>query len=789
MGKIYWTGPRESDYRDTGDLIQGSATFYGDNKTGNTAYCSKAAVRINHNLYSSDASDFILKWQLQKIEQEPDCHFMAYNPNCVFGAPQSVVERTLCLNDEALMHRIDNKIEFRKMVEGLIPLMPEMILQGKDCHYTSLREKSQFSGFDSFVIQEPVSSGGQGTYLLTRENASLVHKMITPDAEYIVTAYQKQNVPINLHAVIFDEKIQLFPGSVQIICAENHRLLYRGADYIAYTEIEPYLQDEFLNGGQKICRCLQREGYRGVVGIDAMIVGNSIYYLEVNNRFQGSSFLLNKALNKQGLPSLPMMNLYAFQGKALDKQVADKIRKLDVPYSFYTYLAEPNNQHVKTLFHRLHQEKKMECVEEVITEGYDEDQPAETYATLFSVVFNSNICSLCNRNMSVRIYQNIRGTSPIWDQKIYSRDWTAIKTALINQGAIISEEAKQYIRNHGKMRSGTYFSLDLFVNGIYMNCPLYVKYTQLSPFEIVFDSKRKKLGLTYYGKFITHVAYDIKKAFPVEKLSSGIPIEEICFLATDRLRLQNSPFCTFAKHHVACRFCEANGICNHFSEDDILEAIDVVCHSKDTMFRHILIGGLSNDVGQEIGTLQKMCACIRRYTDKPIYLMCLPPQAEHVREYYRAGVTEFGFNLEVFDRALARKYMPGKGALPIERYFEAFEAATECVGKSGNVRCAFIAGLEPMDSLLEGIETVCKMGVQPILSVFRPIPGTEMENLVPPDNEWLMELLEKSEEICRRYGLSLGPDCPACRNNTLSYVKPNEVLQVYSDRWRRDEGE
>lgn len=784
MNNIYWTGPRESDCKDAGKLIKGSATFYGDNTNGNNAFCKNAKIRVNHNLYSTDASAFILNWQLRKIEEDPTCRFMAYNPNCVFGAPDSVVKRTLCLNDENLMRKVDNKIQFRKMIEGIVPLLPAKIICGKKCSLSVL--KKIFVGFDSFVIQDPVSSGGQGTYVLNSKSETVITKLISPEVEYSVTAYQKNNIPVNVHAVIFDDRIQLLPGSVQIVCAENHRLLYRGADYITFKQIDPILQRRFLDGSKKICGLLQEEGYRGIVGVDAMIVDNEVYYLELNNRFQGSSFLINKELHNQGLPSLQEMNLRAFQGQKIEENVVEKLQKLVVPYSFFTYLAEPDNQHSQFLFCRF-QNSKVDEVEEVISEGYEECQPAEAYATLYSVVFRSNICSICDRNTSVRIHQNIKGTSATWDNKIISHDWTAIKTALINQGAIITDGAKQYIERHGKMRSGTYYSLDLFVKGIYMNCPLYVKYTQLSPFEIVFDNERNSLSLVYYGHFVVDVDYDVKKAFPVETLSSGVSIEEICFIATDRLRLQNSPICTFPKHHVACKFCEANGICNHFSEDDILEAIDIVCKSSSVEFRHILIGGLSNDVGKEIETIKKMCVQIRKYTDKPIYLMCLPPKADNVKEYFNAGVTEFGFNLEVFDRDLARKYMPGKGAIPIERYYEALSAAVECVGKTGNVRCAFIAGLEPMSSLLEGIETVCKMGVAPIISVFRPIPGTEMENVIPPDDEWLMELLVKGESICRKYGLSMGPNCPACRNNTLSYAHVNEIEQIYSDRWRRNE--
>ena len=99
------------------------------------------------------------------------------------------------------------------------------------------------------------------------------------------------------------------------------------------------------------------------------------------------------------------------------------------------------------------------------------------------------------------------------------------------------------------------------------------------------------------------------------------------------------------------------------------------------------------------------------------------------------------------------------------------------LGCTGAVRCSFIAGLEPMDSLLQGIEAVCRRGAAPILSAFRPIPFTDMAETIPPSNEWLMELTKQAEKICQRYGLSLGPNCPACRNNTLTFVQSGEALE------------
>lgn len=145
-----------------------------------------------------------------------------------------------------------------------------------------------------------------------------------------------------------------------------------------------------------------------------------------------------------------------------------------------------------------------------------------------------------------------------------------------------------------------------------------------------------------------------------------------------------------------------------------------------------------------------------------------PRNLETLRKLKAAGATELAMNMEVWDEALARRWMPGKSAISRERYLEALEFASGLWGKTGAVRSAFIVGLEPEESLLEGVERVCRAGAAPILSVFRPIPGTECGAIVPPENRRLLSIYEKAVLICRRYGLAPGPACVPCQNNTLS---------------------
>jgi len=155
--------------------------------------------------------------------------------------------------------------------------------------------------------------------------------------------------------------------------------------------------------------------------------------------------------------------------------------------------------------------------------------------------------------------------------------------------------------------------------------------------------------------------------------------------------------------------------------------------------------------------------------------MCIPPQEKSVLDqFYDAGITELALNLEIWDRSIARKWMPGKGAIPRERYMEMLEYATGLWGKQGAVRTSFIVGLESRESLMEGIREVCAIGVAPILSVFRPIPGTKGEHIVPPSNDELLSIYMQAQSICKEHGLELGPSCVPCQNNTLSL--PHELM-------------
>ena len=342
------------------------------------------------------------------------------------------------------------------------------------------------------------------------------------------------------------------------------------------------------------------------------------------------------------------------------------------------------------------------------------------------------------------------------------------KISLLNQGVIITDASKRYINELGKIRNAVFSAVDITIfNSLHINCPRKLKFGNFTPWKIDVN-KDGILMLYFYNNEISEVTLDLDDVYCNNLIIKDVKFSDICFWATDRLRVHHSLSCCMKNQGVGCKFCEVTSDSRSISIDDILYVVDFYLEKANT-FRHFLIGGGSEPREIEYKNILKIVRHIRKKSSKGIYVMSLPPKDLHVlKEYYDAGVTEIGFNIELFDQDIALNYMPGKGKILRQEYFMALKEAVKYWGNTGKVRSLMIIGLESEDSILQGIRELCKIGVMPILSVFRPIPGTNTENIVPPSNKFLKDIYIKGTMICKEFSLNLGPECPSCQNNTLS---------------------
>lgn len=218
---------------------------------------------------------------------------------------------------------------------------------------------------------------------------------------------------------------------------------------------------------------------------------------------------------------------------------------------------------------------------------------------------------------------------------------------------------------------------------------------------------------------------------------------------------------------MGCGFCNLPENGPNIKISDLNEVIDA--YLEEGNFNHFLIGGGSEEPSYNFEKIFKIIQYIRSKSKKPIYLMSLPPSDTSILEQlYKDGLDEIAFNIEIFDRELAKKIMPGKGTLGLDRYLSALSHAVKLWGGHGAVRSLVILGLERDDTFLQGIETLCKMGVQPIVSILRPMPNTPLANKINPSNAYCKRMFDEISYICKKYHQMLGPSCMYCQNNTLS---------------------
>lgn len=811
---VYWVGTRKTDVSSVKDVpFYGTITLFGDGKDNNYAYCLTDGVnRVNHNVPDDKEDEYIFKTIQALIEKDERSRFYFYNPNAVYYIKglDAYKDYFLNVNDRDVMTNANNKTFFQTALEGKVSLLTRYFdVHRNNCDYSALVEKfgCDASTNPRFVFQAPVASGGNGTYIVSKNNVDAVKNMLSGDNKYIVSVYRENNIPVNLHAIIFDDGVLLSPGSIQIMKEDDNRLLYRGADFIGYRQIDQKMRDKFVDSVRKACEVFRETGYRGVCGIDGMICGDDVILLEMNNRFQASTGLLNMGCADNGVPSTQAITLAAFEGKSYKDYLAYETMQVNYSNYFFTDNGTKfHSQHIHKVVNSLFTSNKNKdaFVCEIENDGYDENQSTNALAYLYRLVFNTNIVSI-NADKCIQINENVcepdkinwfDHIDPSQNSKVLSRPlkevrdyYLKLKVALMMQGVVIDDDARKFIEQKGGLRPATNNAVDLFMSVPYngdtskymiINAPTDVKFIQFSPFTISLEGD--KLFLFYYGKLVDRVGVypldplenNYTKADPATGKKS-VKYSEVAFLSTDRLRVHLTNSCIFKTTNCKTGEYEGCHFCNIAKSSDVLdlrnieEVVEHYCKlSGNLRLKHFLVGGQTAPASDKEKIIDIIKIIRKHARFAPIYAMVIPYPKEMIKQMYEAGMNQLSCNIEVFDDKIARKYMPGKRATSKNAYVDTLKYATTLMGRTGNVRSMIIVGLETRETFIAGIKELAQNGIQPILSVFRPLPDTPLGEMNAPSMMQIASIYREVQDICKENGLLVGPECVNCQNNTLA---------------------
>ena len=133
-----------------------------------------------------------------------------------------------------------------------------------------------------------------------------------------------------------------------------------------------------------------------------------------------------------------------------------------------------------------------------------------------------------------------------------------------------------------------------------------------------------------------------------------------------------------------------------------------------------------------------------------------PSDLSVIEKYKEAGYQHIATNLELWDENYFKHICPGKDELCGGRknWINALKHEVDVFGK-GNVRSTLVSGIEPKESILEGIEYLASIGVIAIPSMWRPCIGSAFEGHKSPSTEWHFEVMERTYNIYKKYGFTL----------------------------------
>ncbi|HLA26923.1 MAG TPA: radical SAM protein [Syntrophales bacterium] len=181
--------------------------------------------------------------------------------------------------------------------------------------------------------------------------------------------------------------------------------------------------------------------------------------------------------------------------------------------------------------------------------------------------------------------------------------------------------------------------------------------------------------------------------------------------------------------------------------------------------RHLyLTGGSMTNPNLEAERYLNIVNGIRKAADG-LYLtvgsQALPP--ERLPAFKTAGADGICFNLEVWDREVWQRVCPGKSRFFGRNMWEASLIEAVRIFGDGNVFSAFVIGAEmvsdntlsdpnvALNSNIEGVRWLLQRGIHPILSLFWPFAGTDMEDCPGPDLHFLLQLYSEVNQV--RYEL------------------------------------
>jgi len=341
--------------------------------------------------------------------------------------------------------------------------------------------------------------------------------------------------------------------------------------------------------------------------------------------------------------------------------------------------------------------------------------------------------------------------------------------ARMDDSCFVEEDGgRQVLRTRAGLGSG----LEIILPGdLWTNVPVAEAFAQSSPYLLRREGGRYLLSRD--GEAVAPVALSPRPSWYERATSTGKPMTRIGTLQGTYLGIYQAKVCEYwteKQQRVNCKFCSVGlnlGIddADEKSLDEVMEVVRAARAESGITYVDFNTGHYAGDTYLDL--LEPYVARIKR--ELGLLVGVQTPPHRDLRRYDRLrelGVNRVSFCFEIFDRRRFAEICPGKHAeYGLDHYLEAIRycaalgrapARGAARGEPWVVNGEIIAGLEPPASSIRAIDWITAAGAIPTVCVFRPLSGTDLAHLPPPDTAALVPVFQRLYEACMEMRLPIG---------------------------------
>lgn len=316
-----------------------------------------------------------------------------------------------------------------------------------------------------------------------------------------------------------------------------------------------------------------------------------------------------------------------------------------------------------------------------------------------------------------------------------------------------------------------------------------------SPYSIQYE------GGVYFleksGEKLFDIEFTHRPEYYNEKTSDGVEMSRVAVnYGGGTLFVVYSNECSLKDKGHDCLFCNINATKDTYASAQHLEwktpsqIGETAAKAFKEGFKHITISGGFIPERREVDYYIDVADAIKEHTGLEDFngtgVIGAPKDLEVIEKYKEAGYRTIAMNKEIWDKNIFKTICPGKvdQCGDHDHWIKAFKKAVEVFG-FGRVRSTFVAGIEPKETLLEGLEYLASIGVAVQPSIWIPNIGSALEGHRSPEPEWHFDVAKKTYGFLKKAGITYEQyyDAHASAETVIHdiYRIENELLPIFKN--------